>query len=95
MTTTTNNNNSLRALSNDEGKCALQGSDTEVKGQYLCVVEADTNNINQIKIGNDFRFDSENNVTISGIISKANIYMVNIQDIGNKFGNSKIQPYMY
>ena len=95
MTTTINNNNSLRALSNVEGKWALQGSDTEVKGQYLCEVEADTNNINQIKIGNDFRFDSEDNVTVSGITPKANMYMDNIQDIRNKFGNLKIQPYMY
>ena len=81
------NNNSLRTLSGVEGKCALQGSGTEVKGQYLCEVEADTSNINQIKIGNDFKFDSEDNVTVSGITPIANMYMDNIQDIGNKFAN--------
>ena len=81
------NNNSLRILSNIEGKCTLQGSGTEVKGQYLCEVEADTSNINQIKIGNDFKFDSEDNVTVSGITPIANMYMDNIQDIGNKFAN--------
>jgi predicted outer membrane lipoprotein len=81
------NNNSLRTLSNIEGKCTLQGSGTEVKGQYLCEVEADTSNINQIKIGNYFKFDSEDNVTVSGITPIANMYMDNIQDIGNKFAN--------
>ena len=81
------NNNSLRTLSDVEGKCTLQGSGTKVKGQYLCEVEADNSNINQIKIGNDFKFGSENNVTVVGITPIANMYMDNIQNIGNKFGD--------
>ena len=81
------NNAVLRVLSDVEGNCTLQGSETEAKGQYLCEVEADTSNLKQIKLKNDFKFDSKDNVTVSGITPLAYMYMDNIQDIEDKFDN--------
>ena len=65
----------------------LQSRETDIKGQYLCEVDGNITDIKQIKVGTDFKFDTENNVTLVGITPLAKMYINNIQDIGNKFDN--------
>ena len=77
----------IRRLSNIEGKCTLQGIKRGIKGQYLCEAEADTINIKQIKVEQDYKFVTEDNITVTGITPIANMYMDNIQNIKNEFGN--------
>jgi len=70
-----------------EQECTLQGDTTELKGQYLCEVDENINDIKQIKSGKDFKFDTDNNVTLIGVTPLAKMYLNNIQDIGDKFNN--------
>ena len=70
-----------------EKECILQGSETEIKGIYLCEVDGNMTDIKQIELGTDFKFDSDNKVTLVGITPLAKRYINNIQDIGNKFDN--------
>ena len=81
------NNPILKLLSDVEGNCTLQGNDADAKGQYLCQVETDTSNIKQIKLKNDFKFESKDNITVSSMTPLAKIYMDNIQNIGDKYDN--------
>jgi len=77
----------LRNLDDYEGVCSLQDTDQEAesKVQYSCVVQANTTNIKQIKIEPDFNFGSQSNVSLVGITPLANMFMKNLQDVGDNF----------
>jgi len=85
----------LRALDDKEAVCTLQETSQEItsKVQYSCLVQADTSNIKQIKIEPNFNFDSQSNVKLVRITPLANMFKVNIQNVGddfNKLSNSTI-----
>ena len=77
----------LRNLDDYEGVCSLQDTDQEAesKVQYSCRVQANTTNIKQIKIEPDFNFGSQSNVSLVGITPLANMFMNNLQDVGDNF----------
>ena len=77
----------LRILEDLEGNCTLEESEkeTDSKVQYSCEVKAITSNIKQIKIHPDFKFGSQSNVNLAGITPLANMFMDNLQDVGDNF----------
>ena len=75
-------NTNLRLLQNYEANCSLKDK-LNLKILYLCEVQIETQNINNIKIIPEFNFILQSpSVVISPI---ANIYINNIQDLENQF----------
>ena len=77
----------LRRLERFEGDCILQNREINSKAQYLCEIQADTSNIKKISVLPDFNFVSQNNVTLVGITPFAQMFMNEIQNIGDKYNN--------
>ena len=74
-------NTNLRLLQNYEANCSLKDK-LNLKILYLCEVQIETQNINNIKIIPEFNFILQSpSVVISPI---ANIYINNIQDLENQ-----------
>lgn len=75
-------NTNLRFLQNNEANCNLEKIENQ-KVTYLCEIETENQNINNIKIFPEFHFNSQTaNVTISSL---SNQYINNLQKIGNQF----------
>ena len=75
----------IRSLKELQGNCTLQETNMDSKYKYLCKVEGDTSNIKQIRILPDFKFISQENITLIGITPFAKMYMDNVQLIGENF----------
>ena len=83
-------NRRLRALDDEttNGNCTLVDiTEPSNKIQYSCDVVANTSNIKQIQIDPTFTFDNQSNVSLVGITPLANMFLNNIQSVGDDFDN--------
>ena len=76
-------NSHLRRLENHEAVCTLDETNTNSIIGYKCNVQAPTANIRQIK----FNFGSDNNMKLVGITPIAKLFMENLQEANDNYGN--------
>ena len=78
-------NTSLRILEEKEANCYLNNSNIGSKIQYICVVEAISSNIKQIKIEQKFNFESSENINVIGSSPLFNQFKDNLQLIDKSY----------
>ena len=80
-------NSYLRRLENHEAVCTLDETNTNSIIGYKCNVQAPTANIRQIKLEDNFNFGSDNNMKLVGITPIAKLFMENLQEANDNYGN--------
>lgn len=80
-------NSHLRRLENHEAVCTLDETNTNSIIGYKCNVQAPTANIRQIKLEDNFNFGSDNNMKLVGITPIAKLFMENLQEANDNYGN--------
>ena len=68
-----------------QANCTLNLIESESKYKYLCQVNEETANINQIKVVPDFNFATQENVILSDISPLAKIFMDNIMTMKGEY----------
>ena len=86
------NNRLLRILQNHQANCEKINDNLE-NAVYLCTVVADVSNVNSIKIGTDFNFESQN-ITIVGISPVAKALMEKVQNATREY-DTLLQSNIY
>ena len=78
----------MRRLENHEAVCTFDEANTNsIIIGYKCNVQAPTANIRQIKLEDDFNFGSDNNMKLVGITPIAKLFMKNLQEANDNYGN--------
>ena len=74
-------------LENHEAVCTLDETNTNSIIGYKCNVQAPTANIRHIKLEDNFNFGSDNNMKLVGITPIAKLFMENLQEANDNYGN--------